>query len=159
MKILEHSRALAEIDSTNYQLLTKIAQLAQKLDQTDDMEDALRKMTLLRPGDAFPVGHLAAFYFDEGDLRKAKHWIDRGLELAPGDGRLLVLDGEYYLTSGTHDSTRALQQFTAALGDPTWKSHAQQMIWTIKPPLTEEEKQKRAFFQRGKQQKQGEDTE
>jgi len=157
-KILEHSKALAGIDSTNYQLLTKIAKLAQKLDQLDDMERALRKMAFLRPDDAFPVGHLAGFYFNAGKFQKAKHWIDRGLKLSPKDGRLLVLDGEYYLTSDPPDSIYALKQFAAALEDPAWRSYAQQMIWTIKPPLTEEEKQKREFFRRGKEQKEGEEA-
>ena len=158
-KMLEHSKALARVDSMNYQLFTKIAELAQKLDRTDDFEAALKRMVQIRSADAFPVGHLAEFYFNAGRLKKARRWIDRGLKLAPEDGRLLVLSGEYYLKEGHKDE--ALEQFTAALVDPAWKSHAQQMIWSIKPPLSEEEKRKRDFFSRGKGRKEdtGGDTE
>ncbi len=36
--------------------------------------------------------------------------------------------------------------FEAAKADPGWERVAQQRIWQIRPPETEEEKLKRAFF-------------
>jgi hypothetical protein len=39
-----------------------------------------------------------------------------------------------------------IAEYEKALHDPNWASVAQQRIWQIRPPETEEEKLKKSFF-------------
>ena len=113
--------------------------------------EALKAMVALRPNDLKSISRAAEWHFNREELETAREWIDRGLEVNASDGRMLVLSGDYYLKSGQEDL--AIAEYERALNDPLWKANAQQRIWTVRPPLTEEEERRREFFDRGKEKK------
>lgn len=143
---------LAGTDTTDDQLYLKIADISVKLGAFDRAIFALEKLAALRPTDPEPLCHLAEIQLRRGESEAAKAYIDRGLAIAQDNLHLYVLAGEYHKNKGAKEL--ALNSFKKALSDPTWGEYAQQMIWEIEPPLSEEEKLKREFFDRGKQKKQ-----
>ena len=149
---LDSYLALTETNITDDQLFLKIADISVKLGAIDQAIFALKKLAALRPTDPEPFSHLAEIYLQQGQLRTAKTYIDRGLAINRDTPRLYVLKGEYYRSNGAKEI--ALICFKKALSDSTWGRYAQQMIWEIQPPLTEEEKLKRKFFSRGKRKEQ-----
>ena len=52
--------------------------------------------------------------------------------------------GDLQVVRGAEED--ALASFAKAREDPEWESVAQQRIWQLRPPETEEEKLKREFF-------------
>ena len=76
--------------------------------------------------------------------KTAEEWIDRGLALAPRHAHLQLLRGDIMVRRG--DEEEAIEAYETALDDPDWRSVAQQRIWQLRPPETEEEKLKREFF-------------
>ncbi|OPX24019.1 MAG: hypothetical protein DRP97_00535 [Candidatus Latescibacterota bacterium] len=145
---------LADHDSTDTASLIKIIELADQLARSDDLIRGLERLTFLKPKDAVPVIKLAQIYFDKGEFKQAKKWIDRGLTLTPKNGRLRTLNGDYYLKVGNR-RTLALKEFELACADPVWKTYAEQRIATIQYEASEEkrrqeEAEKNAFFDRGK---------
>ena len=139
---------LAEGNATNSQIFLKIADISLKLGATDKAIFALKRLADLRPTDPEPLCHLAEIYLQQGKLEKAKTYIDRGLAVDQDNPHLYVLKGEYHKKKGAKEI--ALICFKKALSDSTWGKYAQQMIWEIQPPLTEEERLRRQFFSRGK---------
>jgi tetratricopeptide (TPR) repeat protein len=149
---LDSYLALTEGNITDDQLFLKIADISVKLGVIDQAIFALKKLAALRPTDPEPFSHLAEIYLQQGQLETAKTYIDRGLTINQDNPRLYVLKGEYHKKKGAKGI--ALICFKKALSDSTWGRYAQQMIWEIQPPLTEEEKLKRKFFSRGKRKEQ-----
>jgi len=142
-------RALSESDPDDYDFLARIAEAQEKLDHAAEALETLERMAVLRPDDLGLISRLAEWHFNRGELEVAKKWIDRGLGLDAESGRMRVLNGDYYAKSG--QESLALAEYEKALSDSVWKANAQQRIWTLRPPLTEEEKRRRAFFKRGKE--------
>ncbi len=145
---LESYKTIAKIDSTSYATFSKIRSIAQKLGKDEDAIFALEGMVRIRPHDISSIIQLAEGSLKSGDMESAEARINMGLSIDPQNGHLRVLNGEYYLEKGKEDE--AIREFTSALNDSTWREHAQQMIWSIRPAISEEEKKKLNFFKKGK---------
>ena len=148
---LKSYEVVSASDPEDYDLLSRIASIHKKLGNAPKMIETLKRMVALRPEDLESVSQVAEWYLNAEELGRAKEWIDRGLKLNADDGRLLVLNGDYYLSSGQEDL--GIAEYEKALDDPLWKANAQQRIWTVRPPLSEEEKKRQEFFNRGKENK------
>ena len=78
-----------------------------------------------------------------GSIQGCADGVDRGLQVS-NDAHLLVLKGDLLMREGAEDE--AVTAYEKAMSDPAWERVAQQRIWKIHPPETEEEKLKREFF-------------
>ena len=74
----------------------------------------------------------------------SEKWVDRGLKVDPKSAQLLVLKGD--LLFQAEKIQAAIASYERAMEEPNWERIAQQRIWNINPPETEEEKLKKAFF-------------
>ena len=111
----------------------------------------LKKMHELQPQNLKVLESLA-------DQTGSLTWINAGLKVDAQSGHLNYLKGDHYFkkwngSSAQQDSVRALAWYKKALKDPQWMDNAQRMIWELDPPLTEEEKRKREFFDKSKNKK------
>ncbi len=135
----------------NYLYLEHLKRLGKQLQKPKAFQiDILRTMYALNPEDLPVVIALA-------ELTGDRLWVQKGLQLDPQNGRLLILQGDFYynnwLTSdAAADSSNAISFYQAALKDPQWADDARHMISTINPPKTEEEKIAEAFWQRKKKE-------
>jgi tetratricopeptide (TPR) repeat protein len=136
---------LAHLDSANaYPYYSRMADIAEKTNKLEISKAALQGMARANPRDIESTATLAEMFVNEGELTVAEDWIDRGLAIAPRDGHLQVLKGEIMARRGFED--QAIAAFEIARDDHAWRGVAQQRIWQLRPPETEEEKLKRAFF-------------
>jgi len=147
-------RALAEEDSSDYTALSKVLALSQRLGRREDVIWALEGLLRLRPGEVDLMAKLAEAYLDRERLEEARALLDEGLKLAPEDGFLRTLSGEYYWRKGERE--RALKEFNKVLGDPKWEGYARRMMATIRAEIAQEklkreEEKEREFFRRGRQ--------
>jgi tetratricopeptide (TPR) repeat protein len=135
----------------NYLYLEHLKRLGKQLQKPKSFQiEILRNMYALNPEDLSVVIALSEFTGD-------RLWVQKGLQLDPQNGRLLILQGDFYynnwLTShAAADSSNAMNFYQAALKDPQWADDARHMIATINPPKTEEEKIAEAFWQHKKKE-------
>jgi len=148
---LDSFQELARRDPENPGHFLVMAKIYEQMEDTDGMLESLRRVIELNPSDVEAIAKVAEIYLDRKELGKAKRMIDRGLKIDSKNARLRVLNGEYYRAKGMDEL--AINELKKALSDPVWKNYAQRLIWEIKPPLTEEEKKKREFFERGREKK------
>lgn len=138
-------RELARIDSAGrYGHFHRMSVLADQLGDRPVRLEALEGMARVEPRDIETVATIAEIHLQREDLESAARWILRGLGNDPTDAHLRVLNGDLLAHRGTEDG--AIAEYERALKDPNWASVAQQRIWQIRPPETEEEKLKKAFF-------------
>ncbi len=154
----EHDKAfdafarLHDHDPTNFIYLDNLLELSNHTGKRNSYRvGILKKMHDLQPKNLKVLESLAD---QTGSLR----WINTGLKVDAQSGRLNYLKGDHYLkrwnnASAKQDSVRALTWYKKALKDPQWRDNAQRMIWELDPPLTEEEKRKREFFDKSKNKK------
>jgi tetratricopeptide (TPR) repeat protein len=136
---------LAQMDSGNgYPYYSQMADIAEKTSRPAIKRAALEGMAMANPKDVESVAALAELFVAEGELGAAEEWIAKGLVVVPADAHLQVLNGDIMSRKGLEE--QAIAAFEIALGDPDWRGVAQQRIWQLRPPETEEEKLKRAFF-------------
>ena len=95
------------------------------------------------PQDLQTIALLVEWNVKQDRFKAARTWVDRGLQVS-NDAHLLVLKGDLLLREGAEDE--AVTAYEKAMSDPAWERVAQQRIWKIHPPETEEEKLKREFF-------------
>ncbi len=117
----------------------------------------LEKLYAMQPDNLAVIEELAV-------LTESFKWVNKGLEQDPTNGRYPYMKGEHYFdrwenSSGKQDSINALTWYRRALKDPMWKGNANAMILTLDPPLTDEEKKRREFFEGSKQKKEEVETE
>ena len=105
---------------------------------------ALKGMAETDPGDLESVATLVQWHHGRGEWAKARIWLERGLQIDPVSGPLLLLKGDGLVRAG--DEEGAIAVFERARANPDWEQVAQQRIWQLRPPETEEEKLKREFF-------------
>ena len=136
---------LARADSQNaYSYYHRIVAIAGEKNDEPMRFKGLKGMVEADPEDLASLATLVQWHQGRGEAASAKNWLERGLKIDPEDGHLLLLKGDELLRAG--DEEGAIAAFEKAKAKPTWKEVAQQRIWQLRPPETEEEKLKRAFF-------------
>ncbi|MFC1526191.1 tetratricopeptide repeat protein [Candidatus Latescibacterota bacterium] len=142
---LETLRRLAKVDKPGrYGHYHRMAQLADEAGDEPTRVEALRGMVSVNVRDLESLATLIEIYLDREDHTRATRWLERGLKDNPADPHLHLLQGDLLVELGHEES--ALASFEVAKVDPAWHDVAQQRIWQIRPPETEEEKLKREFF-------------
>ncbi|MFH1571300.1 MAG: tetratricopeptide repeat protein [Gemmatimonadota bacterium] len=136
---------LAEIDTAGrYAHFHRLEQLAEDIGDRASRLEGLRGMAQANPRDVESLVTLVELYLGDGDQTRASRWLDAGLKTNPEDPQLHLLQGDLFVLQGNEE--KALEAFGVAMADPGWHDVAQQRIWQIRPPETEEERLKRAFF-------------
>jgi tetratricopeptide (TPR) repeat protein len=135
---------LALVDTVNaYSYYSRIAAIAEEQNDEGTLLKAREGMVRADPKDIQTVAQLVEWNMREDQFKAARRWLDRGLQ-ASEDAHLLVLKGDLLLRDGAEEE--AVAAYEKAKADPAWERVAQQRIWKIHPPETEEEKLKREFF-------------
>ena len=136
---------LARVDSQNaYSYYNRIASIASETGDNTMRVEGLKGMIEADPKDLESVAELVEWHQGRGEFAAAKAWLKRGLKGNSEDAHLLLLKGDNLVREG--DEERAIAAFEKAKADPAWEKIAQQRIWQLRPPETEEEKLKRQFF-------------
>ena len=107
-------------------------------------------MVEANPKDLKSVAVLVQWHLSRDEATAARATLKQGLEEDPVNGNLLLLKGEMLVGEG--DEAGAIAAFEKAKSNPVWEKVAQQRIWQLRPPETEEEKLKREFFGGGESQ-------
>ncbi len=142
---------LAQLDSQNaYSYYNRIASIASEAGNDSMHVEGLKGMVEADPKDLKSIAELVEWHQGRGELAAAKAWLGRGLKVNPEDAHLLLLKGDNLVRQG--DEEGAIAAFEKAKADPAWEKVAQQRIWQLRPPETEEEKLKRQFFGGGETQ-------
>ena len=144
--VFETLKQLVESDPSNsYSYYSQIAEGAEKEDDEAMKIIGLEGMARSNPKDLETVAMLVDLHL-RGERRKmAHHWLERGLEVDETHAHLQLLRGELIvLQRGAEED--AIEAFEQAMQDPVWRQTAQQRIWQLRPPETEEEKLKKKFF-------------
>lgn len=136
---------LAKVDSQNaYSYYNRIASIASEEGDDTWRFKGLKGMVEADPKDLKSIAELVERHQGRGEFASAKEWLRRGLKVNPEDAHLLLLKGDNLAKEG--DEEGAIAAFEKAKADPAWEKVAQQRIWQLRPPETEEEKLKRQFF-------------
>jgi tetratricopeptide (TPR) repeat protein len=142
-------QTLTRIDSASrYSHFVRMAELGDKAGDRTMRLSGLEGMARSQPKDLEAIATIAQIHLNRDDLAAAQGWLQRGLTQAPTDAQLRVLHGDLMMRSDASDAT-VIAEYTVALEDPNWAAVAQQRIWQIRPPETEEEKLRKAFFGQG----------
>ncbi|MFC1693449.1 hypothetical protein ACFL1R_08095 [Candidatus Latescibacterota bacterium] len=142
-------RQLVESGSNDLWIITKLEDIYRYTGNTKNLIRVLERHHKLIPGDSKVIGDLSELLFSVSETNRGAEYVKKGLELSPNDGKLRILLGDYYVSQ--NETEKALKEYRIALKDEKWRSSAQQLIWRIEKPLTEEEKVEKDFFERGKQ--------
>ena len=136
---------LAKEDSQNaYSYYNRISSIASEAGNDSMHIEGLKGMVEADPKDSESIAELVEWHQGSGEFASAKEWLRRGLKVNPEDAHLLLLKGDNLVREG--DEEGAIAAFEKAKADPAWEKVAQQRIWQLRPPETEEEKLKRQFF-------------
>ena len=136
---------LAKEDSQNaYSYYNRISSIASEAGNDSMHIEGLKGMVEADPKDSESIAELVEWHQGSGEFASAKEWLRRGLKVNPEDAHLLLLKGDNLVREG--DEEGAIAAFEKAKVDPAWEKVAQQRIWQLRPPETEEEKLKRQFF-------------
>ena len=136
---------LARVDSQNaYSYYNRIASIASEEEDDTWRFKGLKGMVEADPKDLKSTAELVEWHQGRGEFASAKAWLERGLKGDSKDAHLLLLKGDNLVREG--DEEGAIAAFEKAKADPAWEKVAQQRIWQLRPPETEEEKLKRQFF-------------
>lgn len=142
---------LAQVDSQSaYSYYNRIATIAAEKNDELMRFKGLKGMVEANPKDLETVALLVQWHLSRGEAASAKARLQQGLKEAPENGNLLLLKGDELLREG--DEEGAIAAFEKAKISPVWEKVAQQRIWQLRPPETEEEKLKREFFGGGEAQ-------
>ena len=135
---------MATVDTANeYSYYSRIASIAEEHSREKTLIRAREGMVRADPQDLQTIALLVEWNVKQDRFKAARIWVDRGLQVS-NDAHLLVLKGDLLLREGAEDE--AVTAYEKAMSDPAWERVAQQRIWKIHPPETEEEKLKREFF-------------
>ena len=136
---------LAKVDSQNaYSYYNRIASIASEEGDDSMRVEGLKGMVEADPKDLKSIAELVEWHQGRGEFASAKAWLERGLKVNSEDAHLLLLKGDNLVRED--DEEGAIAAFEKAKADPAWEKVAQQRIWQLRPPETEEEKLKRQFF-------------
>ena len=138
-------KQLAEIDSAGrYAHYARMSELGDTAGDPAVRLEGLEGMAREQPKDLATVATIAEIHLNESDLKAASHWIERGLRISHDYAHLRLLRGDLLRRQDSEEE--AIAEYELALGDPNWAAVAQQRIWQLRPPETEEEKLRRQFF-------------
>ena len=136
---------LAKVDSQNaYSYYNRIASIASEEGDDSMHVEGLKGMVEADPKDLKSIAELVEWHQGRGEFAEAKKRLEQGLKGNSEDAHLLLLKGDNLVREG--DEEGAIAAFEKAKADPAWEKVAQQRIWQLRPPETEEEKLKRQFF-------------
>ena len=136
---------LTEIDSLNrHAYYSRMVSLAEETGDKSMKLEGLKGMVRADSGDLETLAKLVDWHLGEGDREAAWRGLEQGLRLDESNAHLQLLKGDALVSEGAEEE--ALAAFEIAKRDPVWERIAQQRIWNLRPPETEEEKLKRAFF-------------
>ena len=136
---------LALLDTSNgYSYYKRAEELAEKIGDEVNLVKSREGMVRTNAGDADTIVKLAEWYTSRSQTKMSEKWVDRGLEAEPNSAQLLILKGD--LLFQAQNNRAAIASYERAMREPAWERIAQQRIWNINPPETEEEKLKKAFF-------------
>lgn len=142
---------LAQIDSVGrYSYYSRIATLAEKNNDKRMLLKGWEGMVKANSRDLRTVATLVEWHLNEKKVEMASQWLAYGLRVNLTDAHLQLLKGDI-LVLQEGDEEEAIAAFEQARTDPRWESIAQQRIWQLRPPETEEEKLKKAFFGNGQE--------
>ncbi len=142
---------LVESDPENrYSYYSQMADLAEENDDKTRRIKGLEGMARSNPKDLETVAVLVELYLHDDRPDRARQWLERGLRIDENNAYLQVCRGDLLLLEGAEEE--ALAAYEKAKADPAWEQIAQQRIWKLRPPETEEEKLKREFFGAGDSQ-------
>lgn len=135
---------LAMVDTANaHAYYSRLAQIAEERNDQKILLRAREGMVRADPQDLQTITELVEWNMKQDRFKAARRWVDRGLKVSE-DAYLLVLKGDLLLREEAENE--AVMAYEKAMADPAWERIAQQRIWKIHPPETEEEKLKREFF-------------
>ena len=141
----ETLRKLVRLDSlSSYSYFDRMAAVAAEAGDLPQQLEGLEGMVEAQPHDLGPLATLVELHLRGKDLKAASTWLRRGLAVNEKHGHLQLLQGELLILQGDEDA--AVAAFERSRQDPVWEKIAQQRIWQLRPPETEEEKLKREFF-------------
>ena len=141
----ETLRKLVRLDSlSRYSYFDRMAAIAAEAGDIPQQVEGLEGMVEAQPHDLVPLATLVELNLRRKDQMAASTWLRRGLAVDGQDGHLRLLQGELLILQGDEDA--AIAAFERSRQDPEWEKIAQQRIWQLRPPETEEEKLKRSFF-------------
>ncbi|MFL2540446.1 MAG: tetratricopeptide repeat protein [Candidatus Latescibacterota bacterium] len=136
---------LARVDSQSaYAYYSRIATIAAEKNDDPMRFQGLKGMVEANPKDLESVAVLVQWHLSRDEVAVAKMQLKQGLQQDPSNGNLLLLNGDILLREG--DEEGAIAAFETAKSNPVWEKVAQQRIWQLRPPETEEERLKREFF-------------
>ena len=136
---------LARVDSQSaYAYYSRIATIAAEKNDDPMRFQGLTGMVEANPKDLESVAVLVQWHLSRDEVAVAKMQLKQGLQQDPSNGNLLLLNGDILLREG--DEEGAIAAFETAKSNPVWEKVAQQRIWQLRPPETEEERLKREFF-------------
>lgn len=140
-------------DATNVLYLERLMNVSKQLGKSKSSITALlNKMYKLQPDNLGVIEQLA-------DATGSMKWVNLGLKKDPRNGKYPYMMGEHYFdkfqqdSSVKQDSVKALTWFRKASKDPQWAGNSKAMIQTLDPPLSDEEKKRREFFEKTKEKK------
>ncbi len=140
----------AQQDEIDFDCLAAIEKKARDNNDNAFLRDILDLKLQAVKNDTGIHGELAEICLRAGENTKAQEYISCGLDIDPEDGKLNILRGNILENEGKEDE--AIKAYTVALKDKDWQDDAQQFIWRLRPPKSEEEKAEMEFFKRGKTQ-------
>ncbi len=147
-------KELASIDSAGrYAHYARMSELGDTAGDPAVRLEGLEGMAREQPKDLVTVATIAEIHLNADDLEAAAGWIVRGLGRVPGNAHLRLLRGDLLLRQGAEEE--AIAEYERARKDPNWAAVAQQRIWQLRPPETEEEKLRREFFGGGDADEEG----
>ena len=151
-KAFDAFEKLYQNDVSSVFFLEETIKLGKKVGKSKSwIVNRLEKLHAMQPDNLGVIEELA-------ELTGSLKWVNKGLKQDPQNGRYPYMRGDHYFnrwenSSAKQDSINALTWYRRALKDPMWKGNANAMIQTLDPPLTEEEKKRRDFFEGSKQKK------
>ena len=142
----ETLQELTRLDSAGrYSHFLRMSELGESKGNGAIRMAGLEGMARSQPKDVETIATIAELHLNEGELTAAAQWIDRGIGVTDDSAQLYLLRGDL-LRAREAPEDDVIAAYETALADPNWAAVAQQRIWQIRPPETEEEKLKRAFF-------------
>jgi len=142
---------LVQLDSLNrFSYYSRIATLGEQVGDKKMQLVGLEGKVKASPKDLGSLAGLVEWHLHTGNRKAAQQWLDRGLRVDVAHAHLQLLQGDLLALEDREEE--AITAFEKAKADPVWQDIAQQRIWQLRPPETEEEKLKRAFFGGGDKQ-------